>query len=337
MNKVLSIVVPSYNTEQYIDFCLPFFLNEEKVLDQIEILIINDGSEDRTLEKAIKYEKFYPNTVKVIDKENGGHGSTINVGIKKAIGKYVKVIDGDDWIKSNSLIKLIDILNEVDCDMIVNPYITYNEKNGKERVISNKFVDNYKIGQLYNFDDINFGDEWIQMHSITYKTKVLQEINLILDENTFYVDVEYILYPIPYIRTICFLDFPVYVYRINSNQQSVSIQGIQKNINHHKRVVDSCLDFFYSVENNISKEKRAYIEYRIVRLINTQYNIFFTFEPNDTRSEELSAFDLYIKKKHKQFYSSNKDNMFVKIYKKNNKNYKLIHYLNKLRLMFRFI
>lgn len=337
MNKILTIVIPSYNTEEYMDFCLPFFLSDDKILSSIELLIVNDGSIDKTLQKAITYAEKYPDTIKIIDKKNGGHGSTINIGVKEAKGKYIKVVDGDDWVISKNLTKLVKFLETVDYDMVINPYIEYNEKNSKEKIKKNRFIEKYKFACSYNFDDIDFENEWIQMHSITYRTEVLQDNELILDENTFYVDAEYILYPIPYIKKICFLDFPVYMYRVNSDQQSVSLQGIQKNINHHRKVVDSCLDFFYDIENELSKTKRKYIEYRIIRLINTQYNIFFSFAPTEIKMKELEEFDLYIQEKHKHFYVSSKDNIFVKIYKKNSNTYRIIYYMNKIRLKFKFL
>ena len=91
--KILSIVVPTYNVEKYLERCIDSLVYDEKVLNDLEILIVNDGSKDNSLQIAKKYEKQYPNTIKVIDKENGGHGSTINAGLKVATGKYFRVID----------------------------------------------------------------------------------------------------------------------------------------------------------------------------------------------------------------------------------------------------
>ena len=101
MGKILSITIPSYNVEKYIDKCVQSML-VDSILDDIEILIVNDGSKDSTPEIAKGYVEKYPQTVRLIDKENGGHGSTINAGIREATGKYFKVVDGDDWLNTEN-------------------------------------------------------------------------------------------------------------------------------------------------------------------------------------------------------------------------------------------
>ena len=120
--KILTIVVPSYNTELYIDECLPTIISS-KSIDDIEILLVNDGSTDNTLKKARYFEELYPQSIRVIDKENGGHGSVINRGIKEATGKYFKVIDGDDWVDTAAFNQLVSCLKRVDVDLVMNPYI----------------------------------------------------------------------------------------------------------------------------------------------------------------------------------------------------------------------
>ena len=131
MNKILTIVIPAYNVENYLDEILPTFLDNE-ILNDIEIIIVNDGSKDNTAIIAREYEKKYPQTVVLIDKENGGHGSTINSGIKHANGKYLRVIDGDDWVDTNALKNFVNKLKSLNEDLVLTPfnnvYITNNQK-----------------------------------------------------------------------------------------------------------------------------------------------------------------------------------------------------------------
>ena len=103
MNKVLTITVPSYNVEKFLENTLDSFL-DERILEDLEVLIVDDGSKDRTAEIGKQYEERYPDTFRVISKENGGHGSTINRGIKEARGTYFKVVDGDDWVDRKSVV-----------------------------------------------------------------------------------------------------------------------------------------------------------------------------------------------------------------------------------------
>jgi len=109
LDKVLSVVVPTYNSENYLRTNLDSFCIDE-IIDCIEVLIINDGSTDKSLSIAMEYEEKYPDTFRVISKENGGHGSGINYGIKYATGKYFKVVDSDDWVGREGIIKLVSAL-----------------------------------------------------------------------------------------------------------------------------------------------------------------------------------------------------------------------------------
>lgn len=117
MSKVLTITIPAYNVEKYMDEVLPTFL-AESIMDKIEILIVNDGSKDKTSEIGKRYEAQYPGVIKLVDKENGGHGSTINKGIELATGKYFKVVDGDDWVDTDAFITYVTMLEKLDTDAV---------------------------------------------------------------------------------------------------------------------------------------------------------------------------------------------------------------------------
>ena len=116
--KLLSIVIPTYNTEQYLRRCLDSVLTSE-VLPELEVLVVNDGSKDRSPEIAREYEARYPDTVTLIDKENGGHGSTINEGLRAATGKYFRVLDSDDWFDTCNFVKFFAALHDCDEDVVI--------------------------------------------------------------------------------------------------------------------------------------------------------------------------------------------------------------------------
>ena len=132
MGKILTITVPSYNAENYLLETIPTMLSISNI-EKLEIIIVNDGSKDNTLAVAQNLKQNYPNTIVIVDKENGGHGSTINAGIKIATGKYFKVIDADDWVESNNLEQLIEYLSECNDDEVISPFIkVYTDKNTEE-------------------------------------------------------------------------------------------------------------------------------------------------------------------------------------------------------------
>lgn len=134
MSEILIVTIPSDNTENYIDGCLPYLI-DERIISDIEILIVSDGSKDNTVSVAKKWADKYPDSIRVIDKENGGHGSTINRGILETTGKYFKAVDGDDWVVTENFVKLIEFLKGVDVDLINNPCFEGDDKTADETLM----------------------------------------------------------------------------------------------------------------------------------------------------------------------------------------------------------
>ena len=109
--KTLTFVVPAYNMTEYLERCV-MSLIAAKRNDDIEVLIVDDGSSDGTLEMAQKFEARYPGIVRAIHQENKGHGGAVNTGIAAASGMYVKVVDADDWVGPESLEQVMAVLRE---------------------------------------------------------------------------------------------------------------------------------------------------------------------------------------------------------------------------------
>ena len=141
-NKVLTISIAAYNVEKFLKKTLDSLIIEN--MELLEVLIVNDGSKDNTLQIARKYEEQYPNTFKVIDKENGGYGSTINEGIKYATGKYFKQLDGDDWYDTKNLNQFCLKLKQIDTDMIYTPYIKHKITDKTEEIVENEIMNHNK-------------------------------------------------------------------------------------------------------------------------------------------------------------------------------------------------
>lgn len=254
--------------------------------EKLEIIIVNDGSKDNTLAVAQQLKENYPETIVIVDKENGGHGSTINSGIKIATGKYFKVVDADDWIESKNLSELIDYLEKCNDDEVISPFVkVYTDKNTEE-IYSYKPTLNQKT---YQYDDfLSEINELPKMHAICIKTEILQENNIQIDENCFYVDLEYNVFPMPYIKTISYFELPIYCYRLGSPTQSVSMSSYIKNIKMHEKVLFALIHFYNSYQN-ISDIQGKLLESLISGVIDTHTNIFLS--RSDVKSSKQEFID----------------------------------------------
>ena len=242
--KTLTFVVPAYNMTEYLERCI-MSLIAAKRNDDIEVLIVDDGSSDGTLEMAQKFEARYPGIVRVIHQENKGHGGAVNTGIAAASGMYVKVVDADDWVGPESLEQVMAVLREEadstePIDMLVTNYVY--DKVGKR----NKHVVNFrhamKAGERLAWNDLgHFGlAEYILMHALTYRTAVVRESGMQLPEHTFYVDFIYAYQPFPWVKTMKYLDTPFYHYFIGRDGQSVQTDVMIRRVD-QLRLVNQCM------------------------------------------------------------------------------------------------
>ena len=227
--KYISFVVPCYNSEEYMEKCIKSLLIGK---DDVEIIIIDDGSKDNTGKIADKYQKKYPNIVKTIHQENGGHGEGINVGLKHATGKYFKVVDSDDWLDEDAYKKLLKEIKHIDTDLVVCNYVyTYTDGRG-DQVIS--FANVYDEGRVLTWDDIHKFSltQYPSLHSMMYKKSVLDKSNIDLPKHVFYEDNLFIYLPLVNTKTIYYLDLDLYRYYIGRADQSVQENQMIKRSSH---------------------------------------------------------------------------------------------------------
>lgn len=313
--KILTIVVPVYNTEKYIKRCLDSLDNKE-INSDIEVLIVSDGSKDNSINIAREYQKRNSETFKIIEKENGGHGSTINKGLELATGKYFRVLDSDDWVDNVDFVKLVKELKKIDSDIVVTNYSKEFIYEGKSEKLIYGGLEKNKI---YNFDDFDLkklDGEYFVMATSTYKTEILRKSNLKLMEKTFYVDMQYNVVPISYINNFIYLDLDVYRYFIGRKDQSVNTSSFVRNHLNHDKVVKYLIDYYVSKEKDLSKNKKEYIEIILKYILFTHYSIYCVyFNKKKDGYKFAKDFDKYLLKKSPKLYKIS-DTSFVKINRK---------------------
>ncbi len=241
--KKISFVVPCYNSEAYMERCIDSLLINDEA---IEIIIVNDGSTDQTKKIADRYVKKYPSIIKVIHKENGGHGSGVNAGLKEAKGDYFKVVDSDDWLDKECLKRLLEKIktNREKPDLIVCNYIYDHFYEKKQKVMS--FNNVFKENKFSTWDDLGFFrvSQYLIMHSLIYKTSVLKKCKLELPEHTFYVDNLVAYQPLPFVKKILYLNLDLYHYFIGREDQSVNEKVMITRVDQQIKVTKLILSSF---------------------------------------------------------------------------------------------
>lgn len=290
--KILSISVAAFNAEKWLSKCLDSFCVQD-VMDCLDVIIVNDGSTDRTSEVAKKYVTAYPGTFRLIEKENGGHGSTINASIPNAIGKYYKIVDADDWVENDGLIDLINKLNSIDADVVYSPYYKVNADD----FVKTKFFGMEKNSKFYNqIVDIDVLDPVfdIQMHALTFRTELLQKNFTPIDEHCFYVDMEYNVFYFSSANNIYISDVPIYDYLVGTNEQSVNMTNMVKRRDQHLRVCKRIFSFY--------GKGKSYIDRLIESYVINEYRILLEIEDSIQSKNELLQFETELKGFDKRLY-----------------------------------
>lgn len=257
--KLLSIAIPSYNSEAYVANCIESLLPGG---EEVEIIVVNDGSKDGTSEIANQYAIKYPGIVRVIDKPNGGHGSAVNAGIEAATGLYFKVVDSDDWVKKEAYLAILDKLKELtgsseSIDMLISNFVY--EKEGAEKKKVMKYGHALPKDRVFTWDEVGYfrKGQYILMHSVIYRTKLLRECGLHLPEHTFYVDNIFVFEPLPYVKKMYYMDVNFYRYYIGREDQSVNEKVMISRVDQQIRVNKIMIDYMVANKKIIAKNKRV--------------------------------------------------------------------------------
>ena len=298
--KLLSFAVPCYNSAAYMEKCVNSLLPGG---EDVEILIVNDGSTDETAAIADRLASEHPGIVKAIHKENGGHGSAVNAGIERASGLYFKVVDSDDWVDEEAYMQVLDTLKQLTggekvLDMLISNFVYDKVGESRQKVMQYRHI--LPKDELFTWSDIFhfYKGHYILMHSVIFRTKLLRECGIKLPEHTFYVDNLYVYEPLPYVKNMYYLDVNFYRYYIGREDQSVNeavmIGRIDQQIKVNKIMADYMIENRSMINGNRKLEQYMLSYLDIITTVSSILLIKSGTEENLQKKKELWD---YLKKK----------------------------------------
>ena len=245
--KLITFAVPCYNSAAYMRHCIETLLSAG---EQAEIILVDDGSvKDDTPAICDEYAAKYPTIVKAIHQENGGHGEGVNQGIRNATGLYYKVVDSDDWLDTDALKKVLERLTTLVArgtapDLMICNYVYEHVEDNTTLTV--RYTNVFPQNRLFNWTHVGHfrPDQNILMHSVMYRTEVLRKCGMVLPKHTFYVDNIFVYQPLPFVKTMYYMDLDLYRYFIGRADQSVNESVMVKRVDQQLRVTRLMLDFY---------------------------------------------------------------------------------------------
>lgn len=308
--KIITFTVPCYNSQDYMDHCINTLL---KGGEEVEIIIVDDGSSDDTAKIADKYAAEYPSIVRAIHQENGGHGEAVNTGIKNASGLFFKVVDSDDWLDIDGMLKVISTLKELNSrdtqlDLMICNYVYEHSQDNTSHTVDYKNV--FPQNRIFDWSEVGKFrmSQYILMHSVIYRTELLRECGLVLPKHTFYVDNLFVYQPLPSVKTMYYMDIDLYRYFIGREDQSVNEKVMIKRIDQQIRVNKLMIDFYCDLDKKFQNRLNAYMKnyLSMMLMISSTFLMISGTKENLEKKKELWQ---YLKNKDEKVYAHMRYNL----------------------------
>ena len=303
--KLLSVAIPCYNSEAYMRNCIHSLLAGG---EEVEIIIVDDGSKDGTAAIADEYAEKYPTIVKAVHQENGGHGEAVNAGLRNATGLYFKVVDSDDWVSISAYKEILKTLEKLAgakpmVDMLISNFVYEKEGVKRKKVMSYRSA--FPQDQVFTWDDVKFlhKGQYILMHSVIYRTKLLRECGLELPKHTFYVDNIFVYHPLPHVKYLYYLNVNFYRYFIGRSDQSVNESVMIGRIDQQLKVNRIMIDAYkLSDPRQVQNRKLRHYMKNYLEIIMVVSSIIAIRSGTEENLEKKYELWKYLKKKDPKTY-----------------------------------
>ena len=295
MNKLLTIIIPTYNMEVYLPKCLSsLIVDDESLMNMMEVLIVNDGSKDRSSEIAHDYYTSYPDVFRVIDKENGNYGSCVNIALPMVNGEYVKILDADDYFDNDVLPAFLSFLQNIDADVVLSDFMQITAGGERKALFEFNVPDDRVVGiSEMTSMDINHA----LMHGVTYRTELVRSINYRQTEGISYTDQEWISIPIAYAKTVAHFPRVLYCYLVEREGQTMDPVVFEKTFWMEVKGARVMIDALLARMNELSHDGRHYMKERIIRRSSIIAYSYFWSQKETKNWELLVDYDNYLKEK----------------------------------------
>lgn len=295
-NKLLSIIIPTYNMEALLPRCLDSLLIGENQ-HLLEVWVVNDGSKDRSSEIGHEYMDKHPEVFNVIDKPNGNYGSCINAALSRCTGKYIKVLDSDDFFKTDQLAELVVKLQTIDVDMLFLDYSTFGSDNTHHK------IKDLQPRKVLSVDDISI-NSFLCMHQVAYRTKLLQSIDYKQTEGVSYSDNDWMYYPVFQVNTVYYLPLDVYQYYLGRDGQTMDQEVMAKRTDNFLKIFNRMLPYYVAADKTKMSVCTKALTVRMLRVMSGM--VYKGYLVNNQLTEEnlktLKELDAFIKVNDEDFY-----------------------------------
>lgn len=292
MSKILTVVIPTYNMEKYLVKCLDSLIIPD--MEKVEVLVINDGSKDNSSRIAHAYQEKYPDTFKVIDKENGNYGSCVNRGLSEATGKYIKILDADDSFDNASFEKYVSVLQNLDVDLVFNDMVKVDPLGN----VSGKMSINAKPDvEISDFSSIGS----YSMHRIAYKRTNLIDLGYKQTEGISYTDEEWCFWPMSTVSTAYYIAAPLYQYLYGREGQTTDPKTFKKCFN-QTRIVSERMILLWEYNHEEWKNYNAYPLILFKLQSGASANLCYVIVNNGEFRQAYLDFDNHIKDTYPEYY-----------------------------------
>lgn len=285
--------------EAYLPKCLGGLLIDDKeLLQKLDVIVVNDGSKDRTSEIAHEFEAKYPSVFRVIDKPNGNYGSCINSALPVAVGKYVKILDADDYFNTLNLVEYLNFLDNTEEELVLSDYDEV-DANGE---VSLHFEYELPTDTSTSIEDLLLKYRYIPMHTIAYKASIFNDFHYHQTEGVSYTDTQWSILPLARVNKVAYLRKSIYLYLIERSGRTMEAATQRRNAWMYSRIGLESAAQYVANRGSLSGIKKELMDFRVANLCSVIYKSVTINYRNEIKGVDLNEYDSKLKSISKEFY-----------------------------------